>query len=196
MSFMSIIFEVMNGSCNITRYPLKCLSLNSWHIDSFRHIPCSITAISGLNCHAFSFFGKPGPVWTALNHTLGCYIWTCFNTLTPGLIQAVRKKQLDRMWLCTGISLLLYGYRPGQSVRRRSKSCSLHAKKIFWLRVQVFCEWRDKWRTFWPTSPGPGHQPLDGSILLKFYWKLGYNPSLLILWMTCWGFGLKSYDPT
>jgi len=28
----------------------------------------------------------------------------------------------------------------------------------------------------------------------SFYWKLGYNPSLLILWMTCWGFGFKSYD--
>jgi len=29
------------------------------------------------------------------------------------------------------------------------------------------CEWRHKWRNFWPpwpTSPGPGHQPLDGSI--------------------------------
>jgi len=26
----------------------------------------------------------------------------------------------------------------------------------------------------------------------SFYWKLGYNPSLLILWMTCWGFGFKS----
>jgi len=34
-----------------------------------------------------------------------------------------------------------------------------------------FCEWRHKWRTFrppWPTSPGPGSKPLDGSILLKF----------------------------
>jgi len=27
----------------------------------------------------------------------------------------------------------------------------------------------------------------------SFYWKLGYNPSILILWMTCWGFGFKSY---
>jgi len=26
-----------------------------------------------------------------------------------------------------------------------------------------------------------------------FYWKLGYNPSLLILWMICWGFGFKNY---
>jgi len=28
----------------------------------------------------------------------------------------------------------------------------------------------------------------------SFYWKLGHNPSLLILWMTCWGFRFKSYD--
>jgi len=28
----------------------------------------------------------------------------------------------------------------------------------------------------------------------SFYWKLGYNPSLLLLWMTCWDFGFKSYD--
>jgi len=31
------------------------------------------------------------------------------NTLAPGLIQAVHKKQLDRTWLCVGISLLLHG---------------------------------------------------------------------------------------
>jgi len=32
-------------------------------------------------------------------------------------------------------------------------------KKIFCWRVQVFCEWHHKWRTFrppWPTLPGPG----------------------------------------
>jgi len=43
-------------------------------------------------------------------------------------------------------------------------------KKIF-LLVSVFCEWRHKWRTFRPprpTLPGPGHQPLGGSISLKF----------------------------
>jgi len=39
--------------------------------------------------------------------------------------------------------------------------------------------------------PGPGRQPLGGSISLKFYWKLGYNPSLLILWMICWDPGSK-----
>jgi len=29
---------------------------------------------------------------------------------------------------------------------------------------------------------------------LSFYWTLGYNLSLLILWMTFWGFGFKNYD--
>jgi len=70
-------------------------------------------------------------------------------------------------------------------------------KKFFALAVQVFCQWRHKWRTFtppWPTLPGPGRQPLGDSISLKFLLELGYNPSLLILWMTCWGFGFKSYD--
>jgi len=44
-------------------------------------------------------------------------------------------------------------------------------KKFFGWRVRIFGEWRHKWRTFkppWPTLPGPRHQPLDGSILLKF----------------------------
>jgi len=44
-------------------------------------------------------------------------------------------------------------------------------KKIFGWRMRIFCEWRHKWRTYgppWPTSPGPGPKPLDGSILLKF----------------------------
>jgi len=44
-------------------------------------------------------------------------------------------------------------------------------KKIFGWGMWIFCEWRHKWRTFrppWPTSPGPGPKPLDGSILLTF----------------------------
>ena len=62
-------------------------------------------------------------------------------------------------------------YRLSQSLKRHSKSCSLHSKKIFLLGVQIFCEWCHKWRTFrppWPTSPGPGPKSLDGGILLKF----------------------------
>ena len=44
-------------------------------------------------------------------------------------------------------------------------------EKFFLVEGVVICEWRDKRRTFWqswPTSPGPGHQPLDGSILVEF----------------------------
>ena len=62
-------------------------------------------------------------------------------------------------------------YRPGKSLKRRGKSSSLHLKKIFCLGGTVFCEWCHKWRTFrppWPTLPGPGRQPLGGSISLKF----------------------------
>jgi len=46
-----------------------------------------------------------------------------------------------------------------------------YTRKIFFgWGVQIFCE-SHKWRTFrppWPTFPGPGRQPLDGSISLKF----------------------------
>jgi len=44
-------------------------------------------------------------------------------------------------------------------------------KKFIAWGVRVFCEWRHEWRTFrppWPTLPGPGRQPLGGSISLKF----------------------------
>jgi len=54
-------------------------------------------------------------------------------------------------------------------------------KKFFGWGMQIFCEWRHKWRTFWPPWPtlsGPGRQPLDGSISLKFLLQLDYNPSL------------------
>jgi len=61
-------------------------------------------------------------------------------------------------------------YKPGKSLKRRGKSSSLHSKNFFaW--GAGFCEWHHKWRTFrppWPTLPGPGHQPLGGSISLKF----------------------------
>jgi len=44
-------------------------------------------------------------------------------------------------------------------------------KKFFAWGVRIFCEWHHTWRTFrppWPTSPGPGCKPSDGSMSLKF----------------------------
>jgi len=106
-----------------------------------------------------------------------------------------RKKTPKRTWLCAGISPVRLLYRIGQSLKRRGKSSSLHSKKFFAWGMRFFCEWRHKRSTFrppWPTLPSPGHQPLGGSSC--FYWKLGYSPSLLILWMIYWGFGFKSCD--
>jgi len=77
-------------------------------------------------------------------------------------------------------------YRPGK-VSKDAASLLVCTQKNFLLEGCGFT-----FRPPWPTLPGLGHQPLDGSIFL--YWKLGYNPSLLILWMTCWGFEFKSYD--
>jgi len=57
-----------------------------------------------------------------------------FNTLASRLIQAVCKKI---SWIARGFAWeylrFFTGYGPGQSVKRRGKSCSLHSKKIFWL---------------------------------------------------------------
>jgi len=94
------------------------------------------------------------------------------NTLVSARIRGFSKRKhlnargFAREYLWSGML-----YRPGKSLKRCGKSSSLHSKKTFCLGVRFFCEWRHKWRTFWlpwPTSPGPGHQPLGGSISLKF----------------------------
>jgi len=36
---------------------------------------------------------------------------------------------------------------------------------------------------------------LDGSISLKFFWKLGYKPSLLMLWMRLTRLESESFEP-
>jgi len=61
---------------------------------------------------------------------------------------------------------------PDKGSKGTASPCSLDSKNSFlggW--CGFFCEWRHKWRTFrppWPTLPGPGRQPLVGSISLKF----------------------------
>jgi len=69
-------------------------------------------------------------------------------------------------------------------------------KKIFCLGVADFWEWHQSRGLLSHLGPlclalGPNRQMVV--FRWSFYWKLGYNPSLLILWMTCWGFGFKSY---
>jgi len=60
-------------------------------------------------------------------------------------------------------------YRPGKSLKRRGKSSSLHSKKIFCLGVAgFFMSDFISGGLLGGTLPGPGHQPLGGSISLKF----------------------------
>jgi len=52
-------------------------------------------------------------------------------------------------------------YEPDRSLKRCGKLAL--EKKFFGWGVWIFCEWRQKWRTFrppWPTLPGPGCQPV------------------------------------
>jgi len=84
------------------------------------------------------------------------------------------------MWLCTGISLLLFRLRTG-SKRQKTWQVFLSAKKkkIFAWGVRDLMS--DVISGGLLGHLGPRRQPLGGS----FYWKLGYNQSLLIVWMTC-----------
>jgi len=94
------------------------------------------------------------------------------NTLVSGQNKGfLRKKHRNAHGFAWEFLCSCKGYESGRSVQRHGKSSSLHSKKIFLVRGSRFFEWRHKWRTFrppWPTLPGPGCQPLDGSILLKF----------------------------
>jgi len=95
----------------------------------------------------------------------------------PGLVRVIINTLASGFWgfseknAKTHVALRRNISGPGRSIKRRSKFFSLHSKKIFYLGVRVFSEWHNQWRTFrppWPTLPGPGRQPLGGSILLKF----------------------------
>jgi len=72
------------------------------------------------------------------------------------------------------------GAKSGRELFKGSKdtACllvSTQIKTFAWL--SIFCEWHHKWKTFrppQPTFPGPGLQPLDGSVL--FWEVLGSRP--------------------
>ena len=96
----------------------------------------------------------------------------CINTLVSGWNRGFsKKKHQNARGFAQEFIRSCTGYGPGRSIKKCGKSSSLHSKKNFCLGVQIFCEWRHKWKTFrppWPTLTGPGCQPQDGSISLKF----------------------------
>ena len=113
--------------------------------------------------------GKAGKTLTAeVSSLMGL-----FNTLVSGCFRRFsEKKTPKRTWLCTEISPLLFGLRTWSKCQKTWQVFLSALKKIFFAwGVRVFCEWCHKWSTFrppWSTLPGPGRQPLGGSISLKF----------------------------
>jgi len=120
------------------------------------------------------------------------------NTLMSGLIQAVRKKTADsHVSLCGNISTPV---RDTDLVEASKDGASL-----------VVCTWKNfllgGCGLFVSDVISGGlvghldqlHLALGANrymVVFRWwcYWILDYNPSLLILWMTCWVFGFKSYD--
>jgi len=68
-------------------------------------------------------------------------------------------------------------------------------QKIFLLGVcTFFVSDRRTFKQPWPTSPGPGPKPFDGSISLKFLLETRLQSESFDTLDDCWGFGFKSYD--
>jgi len=102
------------------------------------------------------------------------------------------------MWLCTGISLVRYALQTRyKSQKTRQVFYSALKKEFFaWgcgcFVSNIICG--GLLGHLGPLCLALGANRQVVVFRSSFYWKLGYNPSLLILWMTCWGFGFKSYD--
>ena len=93
-------------------------------------------------------------------------------TLTPGWIRGFsRKKSLNARGFVREYLHSCSGYGPGRIVKRRDKSSSLHSKKNFLLGgCGFFVSDIISWGLLATLAhfPVPGHQPLGGSISLKF----------------------------
>ena len=69
-------------------------------------------------------------------------------------------------------------HKPGKVSKVAASLLVCTRKKFFAWGVGFFCEWRHKWRTFRPsrpTLPGPGRQPLGGSISVKLEIRLQFE---------------------
>jgi len=104
---------------------------------------------------------------------VGSVLVEAVKTLTSSCFRGFsEKKPPKRTWLCVEVSPVRYALQTREkSQKTRQVFSSALEKKNFCLGVAGFLWGHHKWRTFrppWPTLPGPGRQPLGGSILLKF----------------------------
>jgi len=94
------------------------------------------------------------------------------NTLASSRFQGFSRKNTETHAALRGnFSGRLSATDPAKSSKDTENLVASTLKNFFGRWVQIFWEWRHKWRTFrstWPTSPSPGPKPLDGSVSLKF----------------------------
>jgi len=89
--------------------------------------------------------------------------------LTSRLVQAVRKKTAGSHVALRGIISTPISVTDLFEVSKDAASLVVCTwKKFFGWGMRVVCEWRHKWRIFWPLFSGSRPKPLDGSISLKF----------------------------
>ena len=147
-------------------------------------------ALGVVPTEALSFSSHILSSWSSL-------IWIgILNTLASGCFRGFsKKKHLNARGFVQEYLRSCTGYELGQSVQRRGKSSSLHSEKFFLLRECGFFV-SDVISGGLLGHLGPLCLALGTNCLVvvfrwSFYWKLGYNPSLLILRMTCWFSGSK-----
>ena len=92
--------------------------------------------------------------------------------MASGCVWGFSKKTPKRPWFCARISAVRYAQQTQyKSQKTQQVFSSALEKQLFAWGMRFSCERHHKWRDFrppWPTLPGPGRQPLGGSISLKF----------------------------
>jgi len=158
--------------------------------------------MEGVRFKSISSTSESGVMWSAWlkvnSHLLQIFPTISLTLWHPAAFGDFREKKHQNACGFAWEFFCCKRYRPGQKLNRRGKSSSLHSKKNFLVGGCGFFV-SDVISGGLLHHLGPLHLALGSNssmavFRLSFYWKLGYNPSLLILWMTCWGFRFKSYD--
>jgi len=116
-------------------------------------------------------------LWTGLQQSNSAVCILGYQHLTVWRLAGFRDSRAKTTGSHVALHMCNLGAESGRELFKCSKDAAsllVCTRKNFLLGVLIFCEWRHKWKTFrppWPTSPGPGRKPLDGSISLKFLLK-------------------------
>jgi len=108
------------------------------------------------------------------------------NSSASGWFQGIsKKKRLNACGFVREFSGPVCSTDPVKVSKHTASLLVCTRKKIFCLRVRVFCEWCLKWKTYrppWPTLPGPRRQPLgyfaevltENLATIRVFWYFGW----------------------